>query len=122
KGLFHDAESIEEQWREGKIGRTQAATFYENTVFTDHTTGTAVKGDTTYNVNGTNQSGSTLTVNTGTTTFLKGDIITIAGCNAVHPETKQNLGYAKQFVVTADSGTSATSISISPPIVLSGAR
>lgn len=122
KGLFHDGENIAEQYREGKIGRTQAATFYENTIFADHTTGTAAKGDTSYDVSGANQSGSTLTVATGSATFLKGDVITIAGCNAVHPETKQSLGYAKQFVITADSGASATSLSISPAIVLSGPR
>ena len=122
KGLFHDSENISEQYREGVIGRTQAATFYENTVFADHTTGTAVEGDTLYNVDGAGQSGATLVVDTGTTTFLKGDVITIAGCNAVHPETKVSTGAAKQFVVTADSGANATSLSISPSIVLTGAR
>lgn len=122
KGLFHDSESITEQWREGKIGRTQAATFYENTIFANHTTGTAAKGDTSYDVSGANQSGATLTVTTGTTSFLKGDVITIAGCNSVHPETKVSTGVAKQFVITADSGTSATTLSISPAIVLSGPR
>jgi hypothetical protein len=96
--------------------------FYQNTHATNHTTGTAVVGDTLYNVNGANQSGATLTVNTGTTTFLIGDVITIAGCNAVHPETKADLGYAQQFVITANSGANATSLSISPAIVLSGAK
>lgn len=122
KGLFQDDDQIAEQYREGKLGRIQGATFYENTIFANHTTGTAVKGDTLYNVNGANQSGSTLTVDTGTTTFLKGDVITIAGCNAVHPETKVSTGVLKQFVITADSGANATSLSISPAIVLSGAR
>lgn len=122
KSLFQAADNIEEQYREGIVGRTAGANTYENTVFHDHTTGTAVKGDTLYNVNGPNQTGATLTVNTGTTTFKKGDIITLAGCNAVHPETKQDLGYAKQFVVTADTTTNATSIGISPAIVTSGGR
>jgi hypothetical protein len=122
KGLFHDSESIESQWREGKIGRTQAATFFENTHFTNHTTGTAAKGDTSYDVSGANQSGASLTVTTGTTTFLIGDVITIAGVNSVHPETKVSTGVAKQFVITANSGTSATTLAISPAIVLSGPR
>jgi hypothetical protein len=87
----------------------------------DHTTGTAVKGDTLYNVNGATESGATITVNTGTTTFLVGDVITIAGCNRVHPETKVSTGVAQQFVITADSGANATSLAISPPIVVSGA-
>jgi hypothetical protein len=33
--------------------------------------------------------------------------------NAVHPETKADLGYLKQFVVTADSGASATPLCFS---------
>jgi hypothetical protein len=122
KGLFHDEESIVTQWREGKIGRTQAATFYENTIFGNHTTGTAAKGDTSYDVSGANQSGASITVATGTTTFLIGDVITFAGCNAVHPETKVSTGVAKQFVITANSGSSATTLAISPAIVLSGPR
>lgn len=122
KGLFQASDNIAEQYREGKIGRTAGADWWENTVFSDHLTGTAVKGDTLYNINGANQTGATLAVDTGTTTFKKGDIITLAGCNAVHPETKVDLGYAKQFVVTADTSTSATSVGISPSIVTSGAR
>lgn len=122
KGLFHSAENIEEQYREGKLGLIQGATHWENTVFSDHTTGTAAEGDTSYNVDGATESGSTITVDTGSATFLVGDVITIAGCNAVHPETKADLGYAKQFVITANSGASATSLSISPAIVVSGAK
>jgi hypothetical protein len=67
-------------------------------------------------------SGATITLKSGSTTFLKGDVITIATLNAVHPETKADLGYLKQFVVTADSGANATSLSISPAIVYTGAK
>jgi len=122
KGLFHDAEAIKKQYREGMIGRTAGFDFYQNTVATDHTTGTAVEGDTLYNVNGAGQVGATLTVDTGTTTFLIGDVITLPGSNAVHPETKADLGYAQKFVITANSGASATSLAISPSIVATGAK
>jgi hypothetical protein len=122
KGLIQDEDNIAEQYREGKLGRIQGATFYENTVFADHTTGTAAEGDTSYDVSGAGQSGASLTVATGTTTFLVGDVITIAGCNSVHPETKVSTGVLKQFVITANSGTSATTLAISPAIVLTGAR
>jgi hypothetical protein len=121
KGLFHQSTQIEQQYREGMMGRTQGFDFMSSTHVTDHTTGTAVKGDTLYNVNGANQTGATLTVNTGTTTFLAGDVITIAGCNRVHPETKVNTGVPQQFVITANSGANATSLAISPAIVTSGA-
>ena len=122
KGLFHDGEQIAEQYREGKIGRTSGFDIFENTLLTPHTTGTAAK-TTGYVTNSLPaQSGSTLVVDTGSTTFLQGDVITIAGVNRVHPETKADTGQLQKFVVTATTGTSATSLSISPAIVASGAR
>ncbi len=121
KGLFNDSTNISQQYREGVMGRAQGFEFMNSTHVYDHTTGTAVKGDTLYNVNGATESGATITVNTGTTTFLVGDVITIAGCNRVHPETKVNTGVAQQFVITANSGANATSLAISPSIVVSGA-
>jgi hypothetical protein len=121
KGLFQSSSNIAEQYREGVMGRTQGFEFMSSTHVNDHTTGTAVKGDTLYNVNGANQTGATLTVDTGTTTFLAGDVITIAGCTRVHPETKVSTGVPQQFVITANSGANATSLSISPAIVVTGA-
>ena len=121
-GLFQDSEAIKKQYKEGMMGRTAGFDFYENTLVSDHTTGTGAEGDTTYNVNGIGQTGASLVVDGGTSTFLKGDVITIAGCNRVHPETKTDTGSLQQFVVTADSGASATSIAISPSIVISGAK
>jgi hypothetical protein len=49
-------------------------------------------------------------------------VVTFAGTNAVHPESKADLGYLQQFVITANSGASATSLAISPSIVTTGAR
>jgi hypothetical protein len=120
KGLFQDSGAIKKQYKEGMMGRTGGFDFYENTLLTNHTTGTAAK-TTGYLVNGASQTGASLTVDTGSTTFLEGDVITIAGVNRVHPETKADTGVLQQFVVTADSGASATSLSISPSIVTSGA-
>ena len=120
KGLFQDSAAIKQQYREGMMGRTAGFDFYESTHAGDHTTGTAAK-TTGYLVNGGSQSGATLTIDTGTTSFLKGDVVTIAGVYSVHPETKVSTGQLQQFVVTANSGTSATSLAISPAIVTSGA-
>jgi len=122
KGLFQESSQIAKQYRDGFIGRIAGLDFSESTLIPSHTTGTAVEGDTSYNVNGVGLSGSSLTVDGGTTTFLQGDIITIAGCFAVHPETKAATTTLKRFAVTADTGTSATSIGISPAIVLSGGK
>lgn len=121
KGLFHDSKEISKQYRKGMMGKTAGFNFYENTLIPAHTTGTAA-ATTGYLVNGASQTGSTLTVDTGTNTLLEGDIITIAGVNSVHPESKADTGNLQQFVVTADSGASATSLAIYPAITASGAK
>lgn len=122
KGLFQDSNQISEQYLEGMMGRTAGFDFASSSHVANHTTGTAVEGDSLYNINGADQVGSTLVVDTGSTTFLAGDIVTLAGTNSVHVETKVDSGIAQQFVITADSGASATSLSISPAIVTSGAK
>lgn len=119
KGLFNDRSELNKQFREGLIGSGQGFNYFETTHLGNHTTGTAA-ASSGYLVNGASQTGASLTVDTGTNTFLKGDIITIAGVNRVHPETKVDTGELQQFVVTADSGASATSLSISPSITTSG--
>jgi hypothetical protein len=123
KGIYNPQVQLSEQYRKGVVaGRTAGMDkLYGNSLLTNHLTGTAA-ATTTYTVNGPNQTGSTVTVQTGTTTFLVGDVITFAGCNAVHPETKADLGYLQNFVITANSGTSATALSISPAIVTTGAK
>lgn len=121
KGLFNPQMQLGTQLKSGSMGRTADFDFFSNTHFTDHTTGTAAK-TTGYTVSGASQSGAAITVTGGTTTFLKGDIVTFAGCNRVHPESKVSYGTLQQFVITTNSGASATSLAISPTIVLSGAK
>ncbi|MCU1301957.1 MAG: Phage major capsid protein [Candidatus Sulfotelmatobacter sp.] len=123
KGLFNPQKQHSNAFRKGKVAEETAgfADWYRNSLFTNHLTGTAAK-TTGYTTSGASQSGASITVTGGTTTFLKGDLVTFAGCNAVHPETKKDLGRLKQFVLTADSGASAVSLAISPSIVLTGAK
>lgn len=119
KGLFNPQEGIARPYLTGKIGKVSNINTYENTVLTNFQTGTAA-ATTGYTTTGT-QTGATIGLTGGSTTFLLGDIVTFAGVYAVHPETKANLGYLQQFVVTANSGANATSLAISPSIVTSGA-
>ncbi len=118
KGLFQDAEAIKQQYREGIMGRTAGFTFYENTLIPKFTSGSDANG---YAVNGPNQTGASIAVKTGAGTFKKGDIVTFAGCNRVHPETKADTGSLQTFVVTADYAGGAGNLSISPSIVITGA-
>jgi hypothetical protein len=114
KGLFHSSEEISEQYRQGKMGTTAGFTFYENTLLPTHTTGS--RGQTSYQVNGSGQTGNTLTVDTGSGTINKGDVFTLPNVNKVHPETKTDLNELQQFVVTEDYGGGSGTISISPAI------
>lgn len=120
KGLFNNTATLGKQYTSGMIGNAVGLDFYSNPIVAKHQTGTAV-ATTLYTVNGATQSGATITVQTGTTTFLIGDVVTFAGANAVHPETKADLGYLQKFVITANSGASATSLAISPSLTISGA-
>ena len=120
--MFNPQAQLGNQYRKGMVAKDTAGfnDWYRNSLLVQETTGTAAK-TTGYTVNGPNQTGAAVTVQTGTTTFLKGDVITLAGCNRCHPETKADLGYLEQFVITANSGASATSLAISPSIVTTGA-
>lgn len=122
-GLFNPNSNISKQFREGMVANQFVGykEVYENTLWPTHTTGTD-DGTGDYVVNGADQTGSAVTVQTGAGTFKQGDIVTFAGCNRVHPETKQDTGKLMRFVITSDVGANATSLPISPAIVVSGAR
>lgn len=122
KGLFQDSNEIAKQYREGKVGRTAGfGDIYENTLLASQATGTAASA-TTYTVNGATQVGAAITIQTGATTFKKGDVVTFAGCNRCHPESKADTGVLQQFVVTADYAGGGGNLAISPAIVTSGGR
>lgn len=122
KGLFHSADQIDKQYREGLLGKTAGLSFYENDLVPVHTNGNKVAGVT---VSGASQTGSSLNIGNvaNLDTFKEGTVFTIAGVNAIHPETRQSYGFLQQFVVTADVTMSTTTgtIAISPPITVTGA-
>lgn len=119
KGLFQNSTNISRQYTEGVMGTTAGFEFAENTLLNNFTRGAET---TLYTVNGAGQTGAALTVQTGTGAFIKGDVFTLAGVNRVHPETKVSTGVLQQFVITAAAASGATSISISPSIVTTGAQ
>lgn len=126
-GLFQSSEKIAKQYEDGVMGLAAGCKFMMSQNVPKHTSG-AVAGtaaiDTTVSANGT----ATLHIDglTGVigTVYTKGDVITIATVYAVNPQTKVSTGQLKQFVVTADTGTSTSgeiaSLPISPAIYLTG--
>ena len=118
KGLFNDQSAVAKQFRSGMIGKNVLGfDWFQNTLLPTHTRGSA---NANYVVNGAGQTGSSLTVGTGTGTLLTGDVFTIAGVFAIHPETRQSYPYLQQFVVTADYAGGGGNVSIYPAITTTG--
>lgn len=126
KGLFADQGQLSKQYKEGMMGRFAGFDFYENTMMPAHTSG-AEGGLANYDTNSaTAQEGSytspnswSLIVDQGTKSVTAGDVITIADCYEVHPETKQSTGVLKEFTVLTGS-TGAGTWTLSPALIASG--
>ncbi len=122
KGLFNDPAKISKNYREGMVAQDFIGfeKIYQNTMWPLHTTGTD-DGTGDHLVSAAGETGASIAHGSeGTGTFLKGDIITFAGCNRVHPETKVDTGVLHRFVVTADMTATALAVLIAPAISTSG--
>ena len=127
KGLFNPQAAISDQFRDGVMGKAIGFTWLENDLIFRHTTGS--RDNTTPVTDGEQPDCSTLKLKSfdNDATVKKGDVFTIAGVYAVHPETKQSLGYLQQFTVTADHATASgagtmAAMPISPALISSGAK
>ena len=125
KGLFHSSSEIDEQYKQGTMGRTGGYKWSMDQNIANHTVG-ALGG--TPLINGASQTGASLITDGWTASVTnilrKGDIFTVTGVNAVNPMSKADTGQLQQFVVTANQNSSAggaVTIPISPSITLTGA-
>src|ERR1700693_2081019 len=112
-GLLNPPSAISEQYYEGVMYDALGARWFSDQTVLTHTTGTFSAGT----VSGAGQTGTTLTTNAQTGTLAVGDIITIAGVNAVNRVTKQSTGELRQFVITVAAISTATLLSIYPAII-----
>jgi hypothetical protein len=126
KGLFQDSTQIKEQYREGMIGRTAMADWYENDRMWTMTNGNDVTGTTDAAALVTDgglsaSNGFSIDMHTTIATSAQnvGEVFTIAGVFACHPETKAPYPTLQQFTIT---GTSGNLTLISPQIILTGPR
>lgn len=111
-GLLSPVQEISKQYRNGKMFQALNFEWMKDQTVLKHTSGSFSAGT----VNGASQTGTTITVNAITGTLVAGDIITIAGVNAVNRVTKATTGQVRQFVVLANVANGGTSISIYPAI------
>lgn len=118
--LFNNQATIGRQYQRGRMGSdTLGFDWFSSTGLPTITRGTG----TGYLVNGASQSGASLIVDTGTGTVNKGDTFTIAGVYDIHPQTKESLGFLKEFTVTtAVTPGGAGTWAITPSIVATGSR
>lgn len=112
-----------EEYGSGYIGDALGFSWLENELLYQHTNGNDVTGVAVEATVLTPATGATtlgvdgLTTTTGT--VKKGQVFTIAGVYAVHPQTKVAFPFLQQFVVTADAtadGSGNATLSISPTI------
>jgi len=111
---------ISKQYREGQIARTQMADFYENERVWTLTNSDDVTADTDAAALVTD-GGSTIDMHTLLPVAKQsvGQVFTIAGVYACHPETKAAYSHLQQFTITAIGATTTT---VSPSFYLTGAK
>lgn len=117
-GLFNNASTIGRQYGVGLMVDSLGFSVGMDQNVARQTNGAA----TATNINGANQTGSSVTVAAITGgTLAAGTVITLPGVFDVNPQTRASTGRLKQFVVTADASLGAVSIPISPAITPTGA-
>jgi len=120
KGLFNPTTTISNQFKNGMMGMGVLG-FEEVNMsqsIKQHTTGdygTAITVTSTVTTEG--QSTLPISFTGSSKTWNVGDVFTIAGVNAVNPQTRESTGSLQQFVVTAAvTGSSTATLSISPAL------
>jgi hypothetical protein len=98
------------------VGRSAMADFYENERTWTMSNGSDVTSNTAADAAVTD-GGTNITADNVTVTV--GQVFTVSGVYACHPETKQAYSHLQQFVITA--GTSGA-LTVSPPTYLTGAK
>jgi hypothetical protein len=119
QALFNSQSRIGDQYEDGIMVRASGFDWFETTNMPAQAYGTsAIPG--TYDVNGANQTGSSIAIDTGTGTLAAGQHVQFANVYAVNPATKVSTGVLRTFVVTADYAGGSGNLQISPSIVTSG--
>ncbi|MHB8084274.1 MAG: P22 phage major capsid protein family protein [Dehalococcoidia bacterium] len=126
KAQFNDSAEISRAFLEGTLGQAQGFTWAENDLLPTLTTGTRVVADTTSTISAdiANAATSCTIANfSGAVTLNVGEVFTLAGIYAVHPESKSAYSNLKQFVVTSKATMSggAGTVNFYPAIYYSGA-
>lgn len=117
---FNPSNALSEQYREGIVARTAMADYYENERIWTMTNGSDVTGSTDAAALVTD-GGSTIDMHTlvPVANVNVGQVFTVAGVYACHPETKAAYSHLQQFTITA---VGATTLTIAPATILTGPK
>lgn len=112
--LYNPTQASSKAYLDGYVATAYGSDLFEHQSIPTHANGTAA-GIT---VSAAGQTGNSITMTASTGgTLVKGQILTIAGVNAVHPLTGQDTGSLQQFVVTeAVTVGTGTAVKIYPAI------
>ena len=123
---FHPGGKLEKGWSLGTVvgPALNIKEWWEDENVNRHLIGTQTGSPT---VNGANQTGTSMILQStsASATFLEGNVVNFAGCNAVNPLSKQSTGQLADFRVTTDvtaTAGGAVTLTIEPGIVTSGAQ
>lgn len=110
KALFNPQKTIGGDNIKGSLGRWNGFDWNTTAQVKNHTCGTY---DANYDMNGAaSEGGTSLTVDTGTGTVLKGDLFQIAGVNGTNPDNDQTLQHLFTFCCQTSQSDPATSIPV----------
>ena len=125
KGLFNPTDTISKQFKNGMMGTGVLG-------FDEINMSQSIKQFTTGTRNATGTVGTTVTAQGSNTivlagvgnalTIKAGDVFTVAGVFAVNPQTRESTGSLQQFVVVADTTSSAggaATVTVSPAMYTS---
>ena len=112
-GLFNPSQTISEQFRSGQMKNAIGADWLKDQTVVKHTSG-AYASDAT--VAGANQTGLVVACSALGAALNVGDIITLAGVNAVNRVTKDDIGELRQFCITVAAPINAVTLNVYPAI------
>lgn len=120
-GMFNSQSILDKQMKQGVMVDSLGLAYAMDQNVQTHANGTQPVASGT--VNGAGQSGSVININTAsiTGTITRGSKVTFANVFAVNPQSRQSTGTLAQFTVVNDVAAAATSMTVSPALVTSGA-
>jgi hypothetical protein len=125
KGFFNPTDTIAKQFKSGMMG-TGVLGYDEINMsqsIRQFTTGTRTGAHTVTTTVATQGQATIAITGTGSQIINAGDVFTVAGVNAVNPQTRESTGSLQQFVVLATNtaaGGAYTAVSVSPAMYTAG--